>query len=186
MKMKEKGIMKKWLLTLCVALLSLGAQAQERGDFAVGVRGGIDIVRFDFGKWSDTSTRFGIGAFGQYNLSKHFRLDLEGIYHPKNDHVSDFQLGLDVQYLIHISDKFKIYPQIGYGFAFVKEDTYTTTNGQSSITVEGGNKTDGGFQIGAGLQYNLGENWFIGADYRFQPAILGRVHVIMASVGYRF
>ena len=53
--MKEKGIMKKWLLTLCVALLSLGAQAQERGDFAVGVRGGIDIVRFDFGKWSDTS-----------------------------------------------------------------------------------------------------------------------------------
>jgi opacity protein-like surface antigen len=107
-------------------------------------------------------------------------------YHPKNDHVSDFQLGLDVQYLIHISDKFKIYPQIGYGFAFVKEDTYTTTNGQSSITVEGGNKTDGGFQIGAGLQYNLGENWFIGADYRFQPAILGRVHVIMASVGYRF
>ena len=184
--MKEKGIMKKWLLTLCVALLSLGAQAQERGDFAVGVRGGIDIVRFDFGKWSDTSTRFGIGAFRQYNLSKHFRLDLEGIYHPKNDHVSDFQLGLDVQYLIHISDKFKIYPQIGSGFAFVKEDTYTTTNGQSSITVEGGNKTDGGFQIGAGLQYNLCENWFIGAGYRFQPAILGRVHVIMASVGYRF
>ena len=35
--MKQKGIMKKWLLTLCVALLSVGAQAQERGDF--GQRG---------------------------------------------------------------------------------------------------------------------------------------------------
>jgi len=184
--MKQKGIMKKWLLTLCVALLSVGAQAQERGDFAVGVRGGIDIVKFDFGKLSETSTRFGIGAFGQYNLSKHFRLDLEGIYHPKKEHVSDFQLGLDVQYLFHISDKFKIYPQLGYALAFVKEDTYTSTNGQSSITVEGGNKTDGGIQVGAGLQYNLGENWFLGAEYRFQPAIFGHVHVILASVGYRF
>lgn len=30
--------MKKLFLTLCVALFAMGAQAQEKGDFAVGVK----------------------------------------------------------------------------------------------------------------------------------------------------
>ena len=41
--------MKKVFLTLCVALLSMGAQAQEKGDFALGVKGGLAIAKIEFG-----------------------------------------------------------------------------------------------------------------------------------------
>ncbi len=178
--------MKKLFLTLCVALLSLGAQAQERGDFAVGLRGGASIYTLRLGDFSENVTQFGIGVFGQYNLSRHFRLDLEGIYHPKTDHTTDFQVGLDVQYLIHVSDDFKIFPLVGYSLAFQHTDTFTDTSDRGSITVEGGNNTDGGVQVGLGLQYNFGDNWFASAEYRFQPGIFGNAHVVLGSVGYRF
>ena len=180
--------MKKLFLTLCVALLSMGAQAQEKGDFAIGLRGGptfskMEIEQFDI---KENSTRIGFGAFGQYNLSNHWRTELEGIYHPKKDHVSDFLIGLNFQYLFHVSDNFKIYPQLGYAFQFVNSETYTETYNNSTITVEGDNDTDGGIQMGLGLQYNLGENWFIAADYKWQPGIFADAHVVMASFGYRF
>ena len=35
--------MKKLFVTMCVALLSMSALAQEKGDFAVGLRGGPTI-----------------------------------------------------------------------------------------------------------------------------------------------
>ncbi|MCR5315504.1 MAG: porin family protein [Bacteroidaceae bacterium] len=73
--------MKKLLIAMCVALLSMSAQAQEKGNFAVGLRGGATIskIKIEGLSINETSTRFGIGVFGQYNLTNHWRLDLEGI-----------------------------------------------------------------------------------------------------------
>jgi opacity protein-like surface antigen len=180
--------MRKFFITMCVALLSMSALAQEKGDFAVGVRGGVAIskIKIEDLHVKETSSRFGIGAFGQYNLTNHFRFDLEAIYHPKKDHVSDFQLGLDIQYLVNITDELKFYPMVGYTVAFVHTEAYTKTVGNGTIVEDGENSTDSGIQIGAGLQYNLGSNWFISGEYRFQPGIIGDCHVIMGSVGYRF
>ena len=179
--------MKKLLLAMCVALLSMGAQAQEKGDVAVGLRGGVNITKIEIGKMEETVTTFGIGAFGQYSLSDHWRLELEGIYHPMKDHVSDFTLGLNVHYLFHLSDAIKLYPLAGYACAFVHSETYTNVDNRgNSITVEGDDTTDGGIQIGAGIQYNLNSNWFIAGEYKFQPGILGDGHVIMGSIGFKF
>ena len=173
---------------MCVALLSMSAQAQEKGDFAIGLRGGptINKINLDGLGINESVTRWGVGAFAQYSLSKHFRLDFEGIYHPKKDHVSDFQLGLDIQYLFNVSDGIKFFPLFGYALAFQKSEGYTVTSGNGSISHDDENTTDGGIQIGAGVEFNLGSNYFISGEYRFQPGILGDGHVIMASVGYRF
>ena len=179
--------MKKLFLTMCVALFAMGAQAQEKGQFAVGVKGGLSIAKVEFGSEKETMSRAAFGAFAQYNLSNHWRVELEGIYHPKKDHFSDFTAGLNLQYLINVTEDFKIYPQFGYALAFTKTETNTTYyEGGSSITVEGNNTTDGGIQLGLGAQYNIGEQWFVLADYKYQPGIFGDGHVVNVGVGIRF
>ena len=177
--------MKKLFITMCVALLSMTAQAQEKGDFAIGARGGVSFAKVEFGNLKENVTRFGIGAFGQYSFSNHWRLELEGMYHPKKDHVSDFTLGLGIQYLVNVAEDFKIYPQVGYALAFVHSEGYTETlSPGSTITTHSQNSTDGGIQFGVGFQYNAGENWFLGADYKFQPGIFGNCHNISLGVGF--
>ena len=179
--------MKKLFLTMCVALFAMGAQAQEKGQFALGVKGGLAIAKVEFGNEKETTSRAAIGAFAQYSLTNHWRVELEGIYHPKKDHFSDFTAGLNLQYLINVTEDFKIYPQFGYALAFTKTEEYTTYYaGGSSVTVAGDNDTDGGIQLGLGAQYNLGEQWFILADYKYQPGIFGDGHVVNVGVGLRF
>ena len=179
--------MKKLFLTMCVALFAMGVQAQEKGQFALGVKGGLAIAKVEFGSEKETSSRAAIGAFAQYSLTNHWRVELEGIYHPKKDHFSDFTAGLNIQYLFNVTEDFKIYPQFGYALAFTKTEEYTTYYaGGSSVTVAGDNDTDGGIQLGLGAQYNLGEQWFILADYKYQPGIFGDGHVVNVGVGLRF
>ena len=177
--------MKKLFLTLCVALFAMGAQAQQKGDFALGVKGGLSFTKIQFGDYKENITRGAVGAFAQYNLSNHWRAELEGIYHPKKDNVSDFTAGLNIQYLIDVCEAVKIYPQLGYALAFVHQDDIVFANG-SSISHDDKNTTDGGIQFGLGAQFNIGEKAFILADYKFQPGIFGDCHVVNVGVGFRF
>lgn len=179
-------MIKKLMMIVAMMAAVTGLSAQEKGDFAVGLRGGASVTRIEIQDWKvdDTSARFGIGVFGQYNFANHWRVDLEGIYHPENDHTSDFMVGLNVHYLINLTKdhNFKLYPLLGYGLDFIHSETFT----EGGTTVRGSNSTDGGIQLGLGLQANLGDNWFVAAEYKFQPGIFGDCHVPMASIGYRF
>lgn len=176
--------MKKLFLLMCVMLLAFSAQAQEKGDFAIGLKAGATFTKVEFDNLNveESITQFGIGAFGQYNLSKHWRAELEGVYHPMKDHISDFTLGFNIHYLFNLGEYLKIYPILGFAVAFAHSETYT----EGGITSEGENTTDSGIQLGAGLQYNLGSNWFISGEYKYQPGIFGDSHVAMAGIGYRF
>ena len=172
-----------------VAMLCMSAQAQEKGDVAIGLRSGVNIATLKIAGLEEDVTNFGIGAFGQYNLSDNWRLELEGIYHPMKDHVSDLTVGLNVHYLFSLGEAIKIYPSVGYALAFVHSEAYTITGkgGESQqIPNDSENETDGGIQVGAGIQYNLGSNVFIAGEYKYQPGILGDGHVIMGSIGFRF
>ena len=174
--------MKKVLLTFIVALISLSASAQRKGDFAVGLRGGPTMTKIEFLGIKENYTRWGAGAFVQYNLTDHFRFDLDGIYNFKKAHLSDFTVGIDLQYLFDLGEDVKFFPLVGYALAFTHQDAYDINN----ISYDSENSTDGGIQLGAGIQFNLGDNCFVSAEYKFQPGILGDGHVVMASVGYRF
>lgn len=180
--------MKKLFLLMCVMLLAVSSQAQEKGDFAVGLKAGATFTKVEFDNWDvdETTTQFGIGAFGQYSFSKHWRAELEGVYHPMKDHISDFTLGINIHYLFNLGEYLKIYPILGFAVAFAHSETFTETDKGSTITVEGDDTTDSGIQLGAGLQYNISGNWFISGEYKYQPGIFGDSHVAMAGIGYRF
>ena len=100
------------------------------------------------------------------------------------DHVSDLLTGLTVHYLINLDkgDRVKLYPLLGYGVQFVHSETYTEDN----FTFKGDNETDGGIQLGAGLQVNVGQRWFVSGEYKYQPGIFADANVVMLGVGYRF
>ncbi len=181
--------MKKLFVAMFVAMLCMSAQAQEKGDVAIGLRSGVNIATLKIAGLEEDVTNFGIGAFGQYNLSDNWRLELEGIYHPMKNHVSDITVGLNVHYLFSLGEAIKIYPTLGYALAFVHSEAYTITGkgGESQqISHDSENETDGGIQVGAGIQYNLGSNVFIAGEYKYQPGIFGDGHVIMGSIGFRF
>ena len=178
--------MKKFFVAMFVAMLCMSAQAQEKGDVAIGLRSGVNIATLKIAGLEEDVTNFGIGAFGQYNLTDNWRLELEGIYHPMKDHVSDITVGLNVHYLFHLSDAFKIYPTVGYGLAFVHSEGYKVTSANGEISHDSEDETDGGIQLGLGLQYNLTDKWFLAGEYKYQPGILGDGHVIMASIGFKF
>ena len=173
---------KKVFLTMFVAMLCMSSQAQEKGDFAVGVQTGFKMTDVGFLKEKAHLNQLGIGAFAQYSLSDHWRMELDGNYHPMKDHMSDFTVGLNAQYVFNLSDNFKIYPLIGYAVAFGHSETYT----EDRVTIEGDNDTDGGIELGVGLQYNLNDKWFIKGDYKYMPGIFGDVHVVTAGIGIRF
>lgn len=64
---------------MCVALFAMGVQAQEKGQFALGVKGGLAIAKVEFGSEKETMSRAAFGAFAQYSLTNHWRVELEGI-----------------------------------------------------------------------------------------------------------
>jgi Opacity protein and related surface antigens len=178
--------MKKLFVTLFAALLSFGAQAQEKGDLAIGFHAGPTIQQIEFMKVKETSTKISFGAFAQYNFGKHWRTELEANYSPMKDHISDFMAGLNFHYLFSINDNIKIYPLLGYAVFFVHSETYTERTSRGTVTVEGDNDTDSGIQMGAGLQYNLSNNLFLSGEYKYQPGLFGDSHVIMLGVGFKF
>lgn len=177
--------MKKFFIAMCVALFAISAQAQKRGEFAVGLQTNETFSKVEFLNVKENSNKWGIGAFGQYSITNHWRLEADLTFHPMKDHMSDFLAALEMQYVFHVSDKFKIYPSLGYALSFVHRETYTEKDDNGSITFEGNNDTDGGIQLGLGFQYNLKNDWFIKADYKFQPGIFGDAHCIMFGVGYK-
>lgn len=174
--------MKKYFILLCVTLLSLSAQAQQKGDFALGVHGGVTFGEVKFGNLKEDVSQWGAGLFAQYNFANHWRAELEGTYHFEKNHSSDILLGLNVHYLFNLTEQFTVYPILGYGVAFVHNDTFR----EGSVTVEEDDSTDGGIQLGVGLQLNLDSNWFLSGEYKYQPGIFGDGHVVMAGIGYTF
>lgn len=177
--------MKKLFIAMCVSMLCIGAQAQKKGQFAVGLQTSETFTEVEFLGEKNNSNKWGFGAFGQYSISNHWRLEADATFHPMKDHMSDFLASLDIQYVFHLSEKFKIYPFLGYAMSFIHCETYTIADEHGSITFEGDNDTDSGIQLGLGFQYNLKKDWFIKADYKYQPGIFGDGHCIMFGIGYK-
>ena len=75
---------------------------------------------------------------------------------------------------------------LGYGLAFVHSEGYKVTSANGEISHDSEDETDGGIQLGLGLQYNLTDNWFLAGEYKYQPGILGDGHVVMGSIGFKF
>ena len=110
--------MKKLLMTLCVALIALGASAQEKGEQSIGahVLYGTDVGNIGF------------GVKYQNCITDAIRLEAVGDYYLKTDGFSMFDVNVNGHYLFPLSDKVTVYPLVGINYTSWKQDGFISVD----------------------------------------------------------
>ena len=144
--------MKKLLLLVCAAVMSLSASAQA-GDKALG-------AQLVFG--SETNN-IGLGVKGQYYFTDQLRGEASVDYFFKNKGVSMWDINANVHYLFDVANKVKVYPLAGLG--------YTNWSYKYEFpglpVVEG---SDGRLAVnrGGGAEYELTKDLSVNAELKYQ------------------
>lgn len=112
---KTSGDMKKYLLTICLALAGLSSFAQEKGDMSVGVNLGVAPC-IESGA---SLTNFGIGAKFRYHVTSPIRVEADLDYWLKSKECDVLDFSVNAHYLFKVTDKINVYPVVGLGYARV-------------------------------------------------------------------
>ena len=172
--------MRKLFLTAVIALLSIGAFAQEGQAYLGGQLAYPTDIK-----------SLGIGVKGGYGITDAIRTQATFDYFLKKDNVSCWDLNLDVHYLFPLGDNIKVYPLAGLTYLRCSVDGFTQTvsTPAGSITV-GSNESysDGnlGVNLGGGFQYDLSEKFALNAEVKFQIIKNSNQGVISAGFLYKF
>ena len=162
--------MKKLLLLVCAAVMSLSASAQA-GDKALG-------AQLVFG--SETNN-IGLGVKGQYYFTDQLRGEASVDYFFKNKGVSMWDINANVHYLIDVADKFKVYPLAGLGYT-----NWSYKLEYDNVTLAKG--TDGrlAVNLGGGAEYELTKDLSVNAELKYQ--IINNYNQLVLGVGvaYKF
>ena len=162
--------MKKLLLLVCAAVMSLSASAQA-GDKAVG-------AQLVFG--SETNS-IGLGVKGQYYFTDQLRGEASVDYFFKNKGVSMWDINANVHYLFDVADKFKVYPLAGLGY----------TNWSYKYEYAGAPVVEGSdgrlaVNLGGGVEYELTKNLNVNAEAKYQIISNYNQLVLGVGVAYKF
>ena len=168
-------------MTLCVALIALGASAQEKGEQSIGahVLYGTDVGNIGF------------GVKYQNCITDAIRLEAVGDYYLKTDGFSMFDVNVNGHYLFPLSDKVTVYPLVGINYTNWKQTVLTfgeeDEDLQEYLGVSGDVevKDSGiGLNIGGGIQYKLTDKISIGAELKYQTISGASTAVIGAGVTF--
>ena len=162
--------MKKLLLLVCAAVMSLSASAQA-GDKAVG-------AQLVFG--SETNS-IGVGVKGQYYFTDQIRGEASFDYFLKNKGISMWDINANVHYLFDVADKFKVYPLAGLGYT-----NWSYKLEYDNVTLAKG--TDGrlAVNLGGGAEYALTDNVSVNAEAKWQIVNNYNQLVLGVGVAYKF
>ena len=176
--------MKKILVTICVALVSIGAFAQT-GEQNVGAHllYGTDM------------SNIGLGVKYQNNVTDVIRIEGVADYYLKKDGFTMFDVNVNGHYLFPLTDKVIAYPLVGINYTHWKQDgsnlqdnfdgnwdvDWSNSDFEDEYVVEG---KDGsiGLNIGGGIQYRLTDKIRIGAELKYQTISGFNTAVIGAGV----
>ena len=172
--------MKKLFLTLCVALVSVGAFAQK-GEQAVGAH----VL------YGTDAQNIGFGAKYQYNVTDNIRLEAVGDYYLKTDGFSMFDVNVNGHYLFTLSDKVTVYPLVGINYTSWKQENIIEFDNEEiedypyDMDVSNELKDSSiGFNIGGGIQYKLSDRIRIGAELKYQTVSGANTAIIGAGITF--
>ena len=162
--------MKKLLLLVCAAVMSLSASAQA-GDKALG-------AQLVFG--SETNS-FGLGVKGQYYFTDQLRGEASVDYFFKNKGVSMWDINANVHYLFDVANKVKVYPLAGLGYT-----NWSYKLEYDNVTLAKG--TDGrlAVNLGGGAEYELTKDLSVNAELKYQIISHYNQLVLGVGVAYKF
>ena len=162
--------MKKLLLLVCAAVMSLSASAQA-GDKALG-------AQLVFG--SETNS-IGLGVKGQYYFTDQLRGEVSVDYFFKNKGVSMWDINANVHYLIDVADKFKVYPLAGLGYT-----NWSYKYEFPGLPVVEGSDGRLAINLGGGAEYELTKDLRVNAELKYQIISNYNQLVLGVGVAYKF
>ena len=170
--------MKKLLLLVCAAVMSLSASAQA-GDKALG-------AQLVFG--SETNS-LGFGVKGQYYFTDHIRGEGSFDYFLKNKGISMWDINANVHYLFDVADKFKVYPLAGLGYtnwSYTNDVIVKEVNGKDKVVEHKGSDGRLAVNLGGGAEYALTDNVSVNAEAKWQIVNNYNQLVLGVGVAYKF
>ena len=166
--------MKKIFMTLCVALITLGASAQK-GEQNIGAH----VL------YGTDASNIGLGVKYQNNITDAIRLEAVGDYYLKTDGFSMFDVNVNGHYLFPLSDKVTVYPLVGINYTSWKQEVSIPYSEDYEPGIDLDIKdTSIGLNIGGGVQYKLTDKIRIGAELKYQTISGASTAVIGAGVTY--
>lgn len=102
-------------------------------------------------------TKWGIGVQYRYNLPADFRLAADVVAYFPHENNLGLDLGLNLQYLLPMNPKMKLYPIAGF----------IVSNQSISAEPKSRNLTDFGLSLGGGVEFKLGKKSFFNIDYKY-------------------
>lgn len=162
--------MKKLLLLVCAAVMSLSASAQA-GDKALG-------AQLVFG--SETNS-IGLGVKGQYYFTDQIRGEASVDYFFKNKGISMWDVNANVHYLFDVADKFKVYPVAGLGYTH-----WSYKYEYAGVPVIEGSDGRLAINLGGGAEYELTKDLSVNAELKYQIVSHYNQLVLGVGVAYKF
>ena len=166
-----KNFLKKAaIIAIAVALMNVTANAQTKGDKAIGAH--IALAT------GNHYSHLGIGGKFQYNILDAVRAEGSLTFYPPKDYVSMWDVSLNGHYLIPVADKITVYPLAGVGLLgarFSWEGHHSSSNSVFCLN------------LGGGADYELMPNIALNAELKYKIAEDGWGR-LMPSVGiaYKF
>ena len=170
--------MKKLLLLVCAAVMSISASAQA-GDKALG-------AQLVFG--SETNS-FGLGVKGQYYFTDQIRGEGSFDYFFKNKGVSMWDINANVHYLFDVANKVKVYPLAGLGYtnwSYTNDVIVKEVNGKDKVVEHKGSDGRLAVNLGGGAEYALTDNVSVNAEAKWQIVNNYNQLVLGVGVAYKF
>lgn len=176
--------MKKYILTLCVALVSVCAFAQK-GQKAVG-------LNLSYGT---EISNLGIGAKGQYNFTDAIRGEVSFDYFLKKNNTSMWDINVNAHYLFPVAKGLKVYPLAGItltswksswgvdDFAFDDDEKEYMDEDDWSGSIS---TSKFGANLGAGVQYDINDKWAVNFEVKYQLISDFGQAVFGLGVAYKF
>ena len=165
--------MKKILMTLCIALVTIGASAQK-GEQNVGAH----VL------YGTDASNIGIVVKYQNNITDVIRLEAVGDYYLKTDGFSMFDVNVNGHYLFPLSDKVIAYPLVGINYTSWKQESFISYGEEHNDYDIDIKDTSIGLNIGGGVQYKLTDKIRIGADLKYQTISGASTAVIGVGVTF--
>ena len=162
--------MKKLLLLVCAAVMSLSASAQA-GDKALG-------AQLLFGS---KTNNIGLGVKGQYYFTDQIRGEASCDSFLKKQGVSMWDINANVHYLFDVADKFKVYPVAGLGYT-----NWSYKYEYAGHTIAEGSDGRIAINLGGGAEYELTKDLSVNAELKYQ--IISNYNQLLLGVGvaYKF
>ena len=186
-------VMKKLILIVGIALLSVCSVSAEEGDMAAG----IDL------SYGSEANSLGIGAEFQYGISDVIRGELSFDYFIQNDGMSMWNIDLAGHYLFDLDDNVTVYPLLGLTFVRVNYDLGSLPGSDfddgyvedeewgslgRSISSRGVSISAGesklGVVFGGGVDYSLTESVSLGAELKY--SLVNTYDQLVLSVGAKY